>query len=290
MPLLVGPHQCSFIKGRQSTDNIIIAQEVFHSMRIKKGVKGYMAVKVDLEKAYDRLRWEFILDTLKDIGLEENFINLIYHCLSSSVMQVLFNGNHTTKLSPSQGVRQGDPLSPYLFVLTMERLSHLIQSKVDAKEWQPIVLAKGGPPISHLFFADDLILFGEASMNQMNIISECLTEFCGASGAKVSVEKTRLLVSSNVHTNRAKELSNASGFGLTSDFGKYLGVPIIHARKKNALFEYIIDKVRKRLSSWKAKNLTFPGRITLTQSVLAALPTYAMQTTLLPQGVCNKIE
>jgi hypothetical protein len=127
-------------------------------------------------------------------------------------------------------------------------------------------------------------------MNQMNIISECLTEFCGASGAKVSVEKTRLLVSSNVHTNRAKELSNASGFGLTSDFGKYLGVPIIHARKKNALFEYIIDKVRKRLSSWKAKNLTFPGRITLTQSVLAALPTYAMQTTLLPQGVCNKLE
>jgi hypothetical protein len=79
MPLLVGPHQCSFIKGRQSTDNIIIAQEVFHSMRIRKGSKGYMAVKVDLDKAYDILHWEFILDTLKDIGFEENFINLIYH-------------------------------------------------------------------------------------------------------------------------------------------------------------------------------------------------------------------
>jgi hypothetical protein len=86
------------------------------------------------------------------------------------------------------------------------------------------------------------------------------------------------------------DLSNASGFGLTSDFGKYLGVPIIHARRKNSLYEFIIDKVRKRLSSWKAKNLTFARRITLTQSVLAALPTYVMQTTLLPQGVCNKIE
>ncbi|WJX67493.1 hypothetical protein P8452_51955 [Trifolium repens] len=290
MPLLVGPQQCSFIKGRQSTDNIIIAQEVFHSMHIRKGSKGYMAVKVDLDKAYDRLRWEFILDTLKDIGFEENFINLIYHCISSSVMQVLFNGNHTTKFSLSQGVRQGDPISPYLFVLTMERLAHLIQSKVDAKEWKPVVLSKGGPPISHLFFADDLILFGEASMQQMNIISDCLTEFCGASGARVSIEKTRLLVSSNVNSNRARDLSIASGFGLSLDFGKYLGVPIIHARKKNSLYEYIIDKVRKRLSSWKAKNLTFAGRITLTQSVLAALPTYVMQTTLLPQGVCNKIE
>ncbi|PNX98271.1 RNA-directed DNA polymerase, partial [Trifolium pratense] len=114
MPVLIGPQQCSFIQGRQSADNIIIAQEVFHTMRIKKGSKGYMAVKVDLEKAYDRLRWEFVIDTLKDVGFSGAFTNLIYHCISSVDMQVLFNGGQSSKFTPSQGIRQGDPLSPYL--------------------------------------------------------------------------------------------------------------------------------------------------------------------------------
>ncbi|MCH87824.1 ribonuclease H, partial [Trifolium medium] len=200
------------------------------------------------------------------------------------------NGSNTTKFSPSQGIRQGDPLSPYLFVLTMERLAHLIQKEIEDRTWKPITLSRNGPPISHLFFADDLILFREASILQMNVISSCLSVFCGASGAGVSIEKTKMLVSTNVNSNRERELSNISGFDLTSDFGKYLGVPIIHGRKKKSLYEFIIEKVRKRLSSWKAKNLTFAARITLTRSVLAALPTYVMQTTLLPQGVCNKIE
>ncbi|MCI27691.1 putative ribonuclease H protein, partial [Trifolium medium] len=91
----------------------------------------------------------------------------------------------------------------------------------------------------------------------MNVISSCLSAFCGASGARVNIDKTRMLVSSNVNKNRARELSSISGFCLTSDFGKYMGVPIIHGHKKNSLYEFIVEKVRKRLSSWKAKSLTF---------------------------------
>lgn len=98
---------------------------------------------------------------------------------------------------------------------------------------------KKGPPISLLFFADDLLLFGQASLSQMEVIMKCMDIFCQASGQRVSVEKTRILVSKNVHHTRAMELSSVSGFGLTSDLGKYLGVPLLHGRKKKETYGYL---------------------------------------------------
>ncbi|RDX85083.1 putative mitochondrial protein, partial [Mucuna pruriens] len=109
MPMLIGPNQCSFVPGRHATNNVVIVWKNFHSMHKRKGKSGFMAVEVDLKKAYDWLRWDFLIDTLKE---------------------VLFNGAPTDEFSPSRGVRQGDLISPYLFVLCMERLVHLIEREV----------------------------------------------------------------------------------------------------------------------------------------------------------------
>lgn len=103
-------------------------------MRGKKGENGMMAIKVDLEKAYERLRWEFVMHTLKEIGFLEGFIELIEQCLASYTMQVLVNGDKFAPFEISRGIRQEDPLSPYLFMLCLERLAHLIQSMVHEKE------------------------------------------------------------------------------------------------------------------------------------------------------------
>lgn len=81
-------------------------------------------MKIDLEKAYDRLDWNFLRDTLLEVGLDHNFCNLIISCVSLSSFQVMFNGSKTESFAPSRGIRQGDPLSPYLFVLCMEILAH----------------------------------------------------------------------------------------------------------------------------------------------------------------------
>lgn len=161
---------------------------------------------------------------------------------------------------------------------------------MQEKEWKTIKLSKIGPPISHLFFADDLFLFGEASMHQLEVTMQCLNLFCEASGGRVSKEKTRLFVSRNVHHARARELSSYSGFQMTGDLSKYLGVPILHQRQTNSTYVYIVENAQKRLASWKVGCLAMAGRITLTQTVLAALPTYTMQTALLPKGVCRKLE
>lgn len=164
MSKLIGPAQASFIPGRLSADNIVVVQEAVHSMRRKKGVKGWMLLKLDLEKAYDRLRWDFLEDTLRAAGLSDSWVARIMQCVSGPSMSILWNGERTENFKPSRGLRQGDPLSPYLFVLCMERLCHMIDKAVIDKHWKPIKLYRGGPQLSHICFADDLILFAEASV------------------------------------------------------------------------------------------------------------------------------
>ena len=129
----------------------------------------------------------------------ESLISLIQECISSPSMQLLWNGSKLDVFILSRCIRQGDPLSPYLFVICMEKLAHLIQTHISNGSWRPIRLNKGGPPLSHLFFADDLIIFAEARLDQVQVINECLSNFCAASGQKVNVSKTRVFFSHNIN-------------------------------------------------------------------------------------------
>ena len=190
MPNLIGQFQCSFVPGRQSADNILVAQEIIHSMRKKKGDTGFMAIKVDLEKAYDRLSWSFIQDTLRDVGIPENLVEVICWCITSSSMQILWNGGASSKFTPTHGIRQGDPISPYIFVLCIEKLSQLISLAVSHKIWEPITLGRNGPKISYLCFADDLVLFAKASLDQVQVVKGILDLFCNSSGQKVNLNKS----------------------------------------------------------------------------------------------------
>ena len=130
---LISPLSSAFVSSRQRVDNVIIAQELIHSMARKKGQGGVMAIKLDLEKAYDRLERNFIRDTLNLYKFPSRLVSLIMSCVSSSSISILVNGRALKPFYPSRGIRQGDPLSSYLFILCMEVLGALIEEKYKAK-------------------------------------------------------------------------------------------------------------------------------------------------------------
>ena len=290
MPKLIGPAQASFIPGRLSQDNIVIVQEAVHSMRRKKGRRGWMLLKLDLEKAYDRIRWDFLEDTLNAAHLPQIWIKWIMECVTNPGMSLLWNGERTESFTPQRGLRQGDPLSPYLFVLCMERLCHQIEFAVANKEWKPIRLSRGGPSLSHVCFADDLILFAEASIAQIRVIRKVLERFCGASGQKVNLEKSVIFFSENIHRDLANSISNESGIKGTKELGKYLGMPVLQKRINKETFGEVIEKISSKLAGWKSRFLSLAGRITLTKSVLTSIPVHTMSTISLPISTLNQLD
>lgn len=164
---IVSPNQASFVSGRHIQDNIVIAQELIHTMDRLKRNKRFIMIKVDLEKAYDTISWNFLEETLVLIGLPDKLRSIIMDCVSSVTMRVLWNDEPTNSFRMQRGIRQGCPLSPYLFVLCLERFSHCILDSVNSRRWNPIRVGVHGPPVSHLMFADDILLFAEASQEQM---------------------------------------------------------------------------------------------------------------------------
>ena len=143
-----------------------------------KGCEGYMVVKVDLEKAYDRLEWSFIHNVLQAFRFSHNIIKLIMSCISTSFLSMLVNGCTLEAFNPSRGIRQEDHLSPYLFIMCMEYLGCLIEEKCSKDLWFPLKASRGNIKISHLFFADDLILFAKVTNEIGEVIPEVLHTFC----------------------------------------------------------------------------------------------------------------
>lgn len=245
---------------------------------------------MDLAKAYDRLRWSFINQVLNEVGLPQNLICFIMIRISSVKTNVMWNGNRSEFFNPERGIRPGDPLSPYIFVLCMDKLSHLISQAVDEGEWKPMRAGRNGPNISHLMFADDLLLFGIAKEPQMQCVLGVLNNFCLMLGQQIDHDKTNILFSKNVPNELRRTLLTQSGFRETFSLGKYLGVLILGRAPRKGDFQYIVEKVKLKLSGWKAKQLSFAGRVTLSKAVIQAIPIYPMMSTDIPRSCLQEIQ
>lgn len=287
---IISPMQSSFIPGRNTSDNAIALQEIVHHQRKVRRKNGNLVFKLDLEKAYDRVDWRFLKETLLAFGFPLDLVRLIMFCVSASHLTILWNGERLHSFPAKRGLRQGDPLSPYLFVLCMERFSSAISTAVSEGRWDPICTVRNGPGLSHLFFADDVLLFVKAKASQVRLLRDMLDNFCKASGLKVSEAKSKILGYAGMSPQRKASLADIAGFNFTNDIGRYLGFPIFQKRVTKRDFNFLFDRINSRLADWKCKLLNRAGRYTLAQSVLSAMPGYIMSQVWVPQGVCNNLD
>lgn len=177
---LVVDNQNCFIPGREIADNIILVSEMIHSMHKEK--RRGMAIKLDVSKAYDRVIWNFLLQVLVCMGFNSKWIECIKFCISSVSFSILVNGSVCGFFDATNGLRQGDPLSPSLFVLMAEVLGSRIKRICRLGRWKGIYVYSQFEPITHSQFTDDTLLFREATMQKVSTIKSVLEEYSKASG------------------------------------------------------------------------------------------------------------
>ncbi|KAK9986186.1 hypothetical protein SO802_031137 [Lithocarpus litseifolius] len=219
-----------------------------------------MALKLDMSKAYDRVEWSFLECLLRKMGFHSRRVDLMMERISTVSYSILINGEPSQTIHPSRGLRQGGPLSPYLFLLCIEGLHGLITKAAISSDIRGISIYRNGPRLTHLFFAYDSLLLCRASIQECTHIQNLLANYEEASGQKLNREKTTLFFSKNMASEIQDSIKDLLGVHEIKQYEKYLGLPSFVGRHKRASLAYIKDRIWSKLQGWKEKLLSQASR------------------------------
>ncbi|KAG7594156.1 Reverse transcriptase zinc-binding domain [Arabidopsis thaliana x Arabidopsis arenosa] len=288
---IISDNQSAFVTQRAISDNVLITHETLHYLKTSGAKKKcFMTVKSDMSKAYHRLEWGFIKDVLERMGFHEKWVMWIMQCVSTVSYSYLLNGSAKGFVKPERGIRQGDPLSPYIFILCSEVLSGLCKSAQEKRKLVGIRVAKGSPGVNHLLFADDTMFFCRSDPQSCKALMEILHKYEQASGQKINEQKSAITFSSKTHQDTKERVKKDLNIVKEGGQGKYLGLPELFGRKKRDLFSSIVDRIKQRGLSWSSKLLSAAGKLVMLKSVLSAMPTYTMTCFKLPTNLCKRIQ
>lgn len=291
LPDNIDENQSVFVPGRLITDNILLSSEIFHFMKHNQAKKrGLMALKLDISKAYDRMEWDFIACVMIKMGFPAIWIDRVMKCVTTVKYSFLVNGEATEILVPKRGVRQGDPLSPYLFLLCAEGLGTLIRRAHSTNSIHGVRLSRNAPIISHLFFADDSVIFARANVREAEAILGILKEYEILSGQMVNLKKCEVSFSNKRTADIRRRVTSVLGIKEVLSHDKYLGLPTLFKRSKKISFTGIKDRIWKKLQGWKEKLLSKAGKEILIKAVAQSIPSYAMSCFKLPASFCDDVE
>uniref|UniRef100_A0A803QD89 Reverse transcriptase domain-containing protein n=1 Tax=Cannabis sativa TaxID=3483 RepID=A0A803QD89_CANSA len=288
LPDLISHNQGAFLSDRIIFYNIIIANEVIHAITNRKhGKVGWAALKLDMEKAFDKVEWAYIEHILHHFGFPYPFISLILNCLSSVSFRLRINNCLSHQILPTRGIRQGDPLSPYLFLLVAEGLSGTINAKTHSNSFQGISISRSAPTISHLLFADDSLLFTKVTSSAAMEIKDILNLYNLATGQSVNFHKSSILFSPNTISSDFRSFRDTLHLDDKPFIDKYLGVPQCFSRSKTSSFLFLLQKASSKLSVWNQNLFSRAGKEVLLKAVIQAIPSYAMSCFRLPVSLCK---
>ncbi|KAG7585341.1 Reverse transcriptase domain [Arabidopsis thaliana x Arabidopsis arenosa] len=262
LPSVVSHSQSAFMPGRLLSENVLLASEIVQGYN-RRNIEPRAMLKIDLRKAFDTVRWDFVLSTLSALGIPEKCIGWIRECVCTPTFSISVNGMSDGFFKSTRGLRQGDPLSPYLFVLAMEVFSRLLVSRFESGyiSYHPKASALD---ISHLMFADDVMVFFDGSSSSLHGIYEVLDDFAGWSGLTMNREKT-LLFHAGLSPRGEAEIAHY-GFPSGTLPVRYLGLPLMSRKLRINEYSPLLEKITNKFRGWATKSLSFAGRTQLLKS------------------------
>lgn len=292
LPRLIDDFQNAFIPGRHMDDNILITHELTHFINKQRRQKQELAaLKLDMNKAYDRVRWSFLLKVLTAYGFPAYWIQLIKECITTVSYRILINGVATPPFLPTCGLQQGYPSSPYLFLFCMDILSRMTTLATDIRQFQGIRLHNQAPYISHLFFADDAMFFFKASSDSCRAVSTIINRFCDTSGQIVNLHKSFVKFSPNIPSELQQEYKQILRMPSVSSLGTYLGTLIDIQGSKVQHFTPLLDKViTTTINRWNHMNLSQATKIIIINAILLGKVLHYLSVFKIPATITNKVD
>jgi hypothetical protein len=285
LPNLVSANQSAFVRGRSIHDNFILVQQMVKSLNRTK--EAHILFKLDISKAFDSVSWSFLLEVLHRLGFGQRWCDLICLILSTSSTQVLVNGEPGESIVHRRGLRQGDPLSPMLFILVMDVLNSLIKYTTMKELLQPIAIHQARHRVS--FYADDAVVFLRPHRTDLRTIRHLLDIFGHASGLRTNLSKSSV---SPIHCSEEELALTANVLSCSiKEFPcTYLGLPLSVRKPTKEMLMPLVDKIADYLPGWKASLMNRAGRLVLVRTVLTAAPIYLMIALDLPKWCLKSID
>ncbi|XP_042027189.1 uncharacterized protein LOC121774365 [Salvia splendens] len=210
------------------------------------------------------------------MGFPEQWVTLIERCIGSCWFSILINGAPAGFFKSTCGLRQGDPISPALFVLVADYLSRLLDKLILGNKEMTFKAIRGSIEISHLAYADDIIIFTQAAVNPLRRLRGCLDHYAEVSGQQINLDKSNFYIA-EAHEGWTNTIQSEGGFSRGTFPFLYLEVPIYRGMKRTSMFLFVREKISARISGWAHRHLSFGGRLTLIKSTLEAIPLHIFQ-------------
>jgi len=283
---IIDHSQSAFVEGRSMIENIHLVQELMRKYN-RKRVSPRCFIKIDLRKAYDSVSWDFLAEMLEGLLFPSRFIHWIMECVSSTSYSIALNGGIYGMFKGRKGLRQGDPLSPFLFTICIEYLSRSLRMNTCSLDFN-FHPRCGQLRLSHLVFADDLMLMARGDCPSVRIVMESLLHFGARSGLSVNLLKS-CLFTAGIFGDELFRLRQLIGIPLGSMPFRYLGVPLAAQRLQVAHFAPFTDKLTMYINSWTASCLSFAGRAELIRSVLQGVDCFWLSIFPMPSAIIDRV-